>query len=564
MKKLAALTALAAVSALAAWQLSPPDVQLELPQDPASTIAPFAARSLVPLPESLPEPEPAPKQPTPMPLPERLPLDALASSTPPGLILVSGGSYRIGLDRKRVTQMIESQQLRPLASEYPEHKVKLDDFFYMPTEVTNEQYAAFVEATGCEPPEHWAEQEAPDAGLPLPNFEVPPELADHPVVNVTHSQAEAFARWAGLRLVSEEEHQAVGRGRTTRAYPWGDDFDPTRANSVEAKLGHTAPVGSYPSGSAWLDERGTQVERTPENQDQLQGIHDLSGNVWEWTRSPFQAYPKFKPLVVKIQGSKERIAPEFDPDHHVAVSGDFGSPSVATRLTTRRGVAPWMSTSTLGLRCSASATPGEDLFLHVLASELAAFEAATGSTYRVQQAVHLQRWLHRRPASESLAGRPSTHRVILAHDHLAVIPVGSTGLADLAELERHSSELELGLLSTSIDLLEPRLVPGTYSVSYRAAGEGAGQPTLVLGDAAQELVAALPTHPPTLGYLLQGRASLQPRAAAPTTTEGTGSPAATLVHMELVVPTSVTDQGFHFRLPLATLPGAVDYSWLPE
>lgn len=233
----------------------------------------------------------------------------------------------------------------------------------------------------------------------------------------------------------------------------------------------------------------------------------------------------------------------------------------------------------MGFRCSAGTTPGEDLIEHVLVDELAAFSQQTGRDYPARRAVSLQRWVHRPPASSTYAGTPPTYDVILAHDHLALVPVGTTGLADLVELDRRSLEVEveLGVLSTSIDLLEPRLVPGTYSVSYRAGGEDprlpagtegpalpfdSSQPTLILRDATRQIVAAIPTDAPTLGFLLRGRASVEHRAAAPTTTEDTGAPAATLVHMELIVPSSVTDQGFAFRLPLAFHTGAVDLTWL--
>lgn len=114
------------------------------------------------------------------------------------------------------------------------------------------------------------------------------QLANHPVVAVSWHDALAYCRWltkqlrenppaqlvSTLRqetweiiLPSEAEWEKAARGVNGRIYPWGDEFDATKANVDETGIGRTSAVGCFPSG------------RTPE------GIHDLSGNVWEWTRS---------------------------------------------------------------------------------------------------------------------------------------------------------------------------------------------------------------------------------------------------------------------------------------
>ncbi len=116
-------------------------------------------------------------------------LPAPAQEGPPGMVLVAGDRYGIGIDKKDAVKLIEETQQRALASEYPRHTVLLEDFYYMPTEVTNEQFAAFVSATGTEPPLIWgqeaidaatlafaekvgkAKKDARDAGEPAPEFE---------------------------------------------------------------------------------------------------------------------------------------------------------------------------------------------------------------------------------------------------------------------------------------------------------------------------------------------------------------------------------------------------------
>ena len=90
------------------------------------------------------------------------------------------------------------------------------------------------------------------------------QLADHPATGVTRDEAEAFATQHGARLLTADEWEALARGGDGRAYPWGDMFDETRCNCVEAGWGWTVPVTAYPGGASPF------------------GAEQLAGNVWEW------------------------------------------------------------------------------------------------------------------------------------------------------------------------------------------------------------------------------------------------------------------------------------------
>jgi formylglycine-generating enzyme required for sulfatase activity len=150
------------------------------------------------------------------------------------------------------------------------------DFFIARTPVTNAEYARFVMATGHRPPRHWGGDTPPE------------QLRDHPVVHVSWHDAVAYADWAGMRLLTEQEWEKAARGIDGRVYPWGDPFDPGRCNSSESDIDTTTPVGRYsPEFNPELVEGG----------DSPCGCTDMAGNVWEWTRSKWR--PSDKPRVLR-------------------------------------------------------------------------------------------------------------------------------------------------------------------------------------------------------------------------------------------------------------------------
>jgi iron(II)-dependent oxidoreductase len=156
--------------------------------------------------------------------------------------------------------------------------------------VTNGQFQKFVEDGGYDTLEIWPPKIWPSVvrftdrtGQPGPrdwaNQTFPARQADHPVVGVCWYEAAAYARWVGKRLPTAAEWQKAGgwpdqlSGGGCNRYPWGDLFEPARANLAPAQIGGTVPVSALPAGA------------TPN------GIYQMTGNVWEWLEDPLEAVP---------------------------------------------------------------------------------------------------------------------------------------------------------------------------------------------------------------------------------------------------------------------------------
>jgi formylglycine-generating enzyme required for sulfatase activity len=187
-----------------------------------------------------------------------------------------------GLDQAAYGHQVTRQQ-RWYEREPARGEVTLGAFRIMRAPVTNVQYAAFVEATGHRAPDvdtaTWqsyrlvhpferTRRHAWAGGLP------PPDRLDHPVVLVSHGDAEAYARWLSeqtgrtWRLPTEPEWEKAARGTDGRRFPWGDAWEPSLLNSHDQGPFDTMPVGSFPGGASPL------------------GLLDAAGQVFEWTATP--------------------------------------------------------------------------------------------------------------------------------------------------------------------------------------------------------------------------------------------------------------------------------------
>jgi sulfatase modifying factor 1 len=228
--------------------------------------------------------------------------DSSPGPAPEGMVWVPAGEFTMG------------------STEFPDaapvHRCTIDGFWMDRTEVSNEQFAAFVSATGYKtvaertPTAEELPGVPPDRLVPFSGVFVPPDRCapeecsncskwwkavpgacwkhpegpgstitgreKHPVVHAAWHDAVAYAEWAGKRLPTEAEWERAARGgEEGKRFYWGDELRPGGKwmaniwqgafpcqNTAEDGWERTAPAGSYPANAY--------------------GLHDMSGNVWEW------------------------------------------------------------------------------------------------------------------------------------------------------------------------------------------------------------------------------------------------------------------------------------------
>lgn len=248
------------------------------------------------------------------------------------------------------------------SADAPAHTVDLAAFRIDRTEVTNAQFAEFLNALGVQPlgttragraraanfapaQQRWfLESAEPRDTLVIAldddevriairdgRFAAEPGFDEHPVAETSWAGAAAYCRWRGARLPTEVEWEAAARGAQGRAYPWGDATPTPQFATIGRRSGDTAPVGSAPRGA------------TPE------GVLDLAGGLAEWTSTLYRPYP------YRADDGREdpRIAGE-----RVTRGGDYVFQSAPEHLVGwhRRGFsrAPDAGHRHIGFRCAAN------------------------------------------------------------------------------------------------------------------------------------------------------------------------------------------------------------------
>ncbi len=180
------------------------------------------------------------------------------------MVLVPAGEFIMGTDKTDPEKThLKIGTVKPLyLDQQPERRLHLEAYYIDKFEVTNEEYQRFVDATQYHDlPAHWVDGRYPEGSELLP------------VTNVTWSEALSYALWAGKRLPSEAQWEKAARGQDGRIYPWGNEYKKGNANIALEGPHKPVPGGAYPQDVSPY------------------GVHDLAGNVMEWTSGWYEPYP---------------------------------------------------------------------------------------------------------------------------------------------------------------------------------------------------------------------------------------------------------------------------------
>lgn len=315
---------------------------------------------------------------------------------PKGMAWVPGGEFLMGSDSKLAQ-----------ANERPAHKVRIHGFWMDEHHVTNAEFRKFVEATGyvttAEKKPDWETlkvQLPPGTPRPADSKLVPGAMVfvgtkeqvslqdysrwwrfvpgadwrhptgptssidgkdDHPVVQVSYEDAEAYAKWAGKRLPTEAEWEFAARGGLEQAtYTWGDQFSPDgkqMANVWQGRQPQPFPVVNAKAGGA----AGTSpVGSFPANG---YGLSDMTGNAWQWTADWYRADQfRREASIGGVVNEPAGPAESWDPadpgvpvqaPKRVTRGGSFlcnEAYCLSYRPSARRGTDPYNSMSHLGFR----------------------------------------------------------------------------------------------------------------------------------------------------------------------------------------------------------------------
>jgi sulfatase modifying factor 1 len=241
------------------------------------------------------------------------------SNAPKGMVWIPGGEFMMGSNSHLAKH-----------NEMPAHSVKIDGFWVDQNDVTNKEFAAFVDATGyattAERKPDWDTikvQLAPNTAKPSDDKLVAGAMVfvgtdhpvslddnsqwwrfvpgaswchpqgpasniagkeDYPVVQVSFEDAQAYAKWAGKRLLTEAEWEYAARGGLEKAnFSWGNDYQPDKK-----RMANTFPGAQFPVVNAALQNQigSSKVGSFPPNG---YGLYDMAGNVWQWVADWYRA-----------------------------------------------------------------------------------------------------------------------------------------------------------------------------------------------------------------------------------------------------------------------------------
>jgi formylglycine-generating enzyme required for sulfatase activity len=236
------------------------------------------------------------------------------------LVLVPGGSFMMG-----------SEEYDEYPWEQPVHQVTLTGFWIGKCEVTNDQYATFLNEVQPANVLDWLDIDECGIEYVAGTYRSKSQLGPHPVFRVNWYGAVAYCEHYGYALPTEAQWEYAAAGPNARTYPWGDVWDEGKCCNAnnQGPFDTTFPVGSFPAGASWC------------------GALDMAGNLWEWcadwySETYYDVSPELNPA-----GPAEGI-------DKVLRGGSWGnsSPTRWFRCANRRNLDPDYLGSYRGFRCA--------------------------------------------------------------------------------------------------------------------------------------------------------------------------------------------------------------------
>ena len=235
---------------------------------------------------------------------------------PSGMVMVPAGFFLMGSDPK-IDRAAGPQ-------EQPQHHVYVDAFLIDRYEISNVDYLRYVLATGAAWPRFWRDRPFAD------------KMARHPVIGVSWNDADAYCRWARMRLPTEAEWEKAARGGDARIFPWGNE----PAGWIKSNIAHPGSKRGvkYPP-LANVDRYGNGMSPY--------GVHQMAGNVSEWVSDWFD------PEYYRRGDDHNPTGPRNGHDK-VFRGGSWNEDPEVARSAGRNAGAPDHRSYLIGFRCAAS------------------------------------------------------------------------------------------------------------------------------------------------------------------------------------------------------------------
>jgi formylglycine-generating enzyme required for sulfatase activity len=260
------------------------------------------------------------------------------------MILIPAGPFSMGSTQADIEAAYEMCEIalsreecvqQGFESEMPQHNVVLNSYYIDQFEVTNGQFAAFLNDMGnqTEGGAPWLDAGDENVRLALQGGTwqlIDRAFSDHPVTEVTWYGARAFCAWREGRLPTEAEWEKAARwdpdtGESS-LYPWGIELPGATLANHSGNVGKTTSIGSYPGGVS------------------PSGVYDMAGNAFEWVADWYA--PDYY-----------AVSPELNPPgpddglQKVVRGGSWGDFAFLIRASNRGLLAPNVAFNFIGFRC---------------------------------------------------------------------------------------------------------------------------------------------------------------------------------------------------------------------